>query len=620
MGTPGDIGSFTVWDYVVFAFMLLISAVIGIYYAFAGGGQKTSKDFLMGGRSMTAVPVALSLTASFMSAVTVLGTPAEVYRFGSMFSIFAITYTITVLISSEVFLPVFYRLGITSTYEYLELRFNKLVRLIGTILFIIQTVLYTGIVIYAPALALNQVTGFDLWGAVVATGVVCTFYCTMGGLKAVVWTDVFQVGIMVAGFSSVIIRAVVVQGGIGPILNDSYYGDRLNFWDFNPNPLQRHSFWTIVVGGTFTWTGIYGVNQSQVQRYIACKTRFQAKMSLYVNLLGLWAILSCAVLSGLAMYSIYKDCDPWSAKYVSAPDQLMPYLALDILRDYPGLPGLFVACAYSGTLSTVSSSINALAAVTVEDLVKPFFKSLSETKLSWISKGTSLLYGAICIAMAGLASLMGGLLQAALSIFGMVGGPLLGLFSLGIIFPFANSVGALTGLLAGFAVSLWVGIGSQIYPPLPIRSLPKVLSTVGCNFSTVDMNLTTALPTMAGVTSEVQIGERPELADNWYSLSYLYFSTIGTIIAVVVGIIVSLLSGGLKQNVNREYLLTAEDFSYLKVLIPSSWGTEKEQVEVLNWKHQDTDLHEDKGTDNPAFNHMEMYNTEKNEKMNGFNP
>lgn len=622
MVIPGDIGSFAVWDYVVFALMLLISAVIGIYFAFAGGGQKTSKDFLMGGRSMSATPVALSLTASFMSAVTVLGTPAEVYRFGAMFSIFAITYTIVVVVSSEVFLPVFYRLGITSTYEYLELRFNKVVRLIGTVLFIIQTILYTGIVIYAPALALNQVTGFDLWGAVVATGVVCTFYCTLGGLKAVVWTDVFQVGIMVAGFTSVIIRAVVVQGGIAPILNDSYYGDRLNFWDFNPNPLQRHSFWTILIGGTFTWIGIYGVNQSQVQRYIACKSRFDAKMSLYINLVGLWAILACAVLSGLAMFSIYKDCDPWTAKFISAPDQLMPYLALDILRDYPGLPGLFVACAYSGTLSTVSSSINALAAVTVEDLVKPYFKSLSEAKLSWISKGTSFLYGAVCIAMAGLASLMGGLLQAALSIFGMVGGPLLGLFSLGILFPFANSLGAIVGLLVGFAVSLWVGIGSQIYPPLPIRSLPKFLSVEGCNFNITETNWTstTTFPTVTDFMVEAQLSERPELADNWYSLSYLYFSTIGTIITVIIGIIVSLLSGGLKQKVNRDFLLTSQDFDYLNELLPSSWRKENEKVEVLNWKSQDSDPCPDKGTDNPAFSHMEMHSTERNEKVNGINP
>lgn len=117
MDAPRGIGTFVVWDYVVFAAMLLISAAIGIYYAFAGGGQQTSKDFLMGGRRMTAVPVALSLTASFMSAVTVLGTPSEVYRFGAIFSIFAITYFFVVAISAEVFLPVFYKLGITSTYE-----------------------------------------------------------------------------------------------------------------------------------------------------------------------------------------------------------------------------------------------------------------------------------------------------------------------------------------------------------------------------------------------------------------------------------------------------------------------------------------------------------------------
>ncbi|CAI5785811.1 sodium-coupled monocarboxylate transporter 1 [Podarcis lilfordi] len=599
------VGGFGTWDYVVFGAMLLISAAIGVYYAFAGGGQKSSQEFLMGGRSMSALPVALSLTASFMSAVTVLGTPSEVYRFGARFSVFAITYALVVILSAEVFVPVFYRLGITSTYEYLELRFNKYLRLCGTVLFIILTILYTGIVIYAPALALNQVTGFDLWGAVVATGVVCTFYCTLGGLKAVVWTDVFQVGIMVAGFTSVIIRAVVVQHGIEPILNDSYHGGRLNFWDFNPDPLQRHTFWTIIVGGTFTWLGIYGINQSQVQRYIACKTLFQAKLSLYINLLGLWAILACAVLSGLAMYSIYKDCDPWTAKCVSAPDQLMPYLVLDILRDFPGVPGLFVASAYSGTLSTVSSSINALAAVTVEDLIKPYLRSPTEKKLSWISMGMSLLYGGVCIAMAALASLLGGLLQAALSIFGMVGGPLLGLFSLGILCPFANPVGAFVGLMGGFTASLWVGIGAQIYPPLPSTAMPLNLSTVGCNISTLGTE------NYWNGSLETQANERPAIADYWYSLSYLYFSTIGTLVTVAVGIVVSLSTGGLRQNVDRKFMLTKEDFlSNFSFLKPK----QDEKIKVLNWKPFPVT---DEGTDNPAFNHIEMDFTDSKEKVNG---
>ncbi|KAM8820066.1 sodium-coupled monocarboxylate transporter 1 [Eudromia elegans] len=611
MSSSRNIGFFKAWDYVVFAAMLLISAVVGIYYAFAGGGQKTSSDFLMGGRRMTALPVALSLTASFMSAVTVLGTPSEVYRFGAIFSIFAIAYTLVVILSAEIFLPVFYRLGITSTYEYLELRFNKYLRLCGTILFVIQTTLYTGIVIYAPALALNQVTGMDLWGAVLATGVICTFYCTLGGLKAVVWTDVIQVGIMVAGFASVIIRAAVIQDGMGHIVNDSYYGGRLNFWNFNPNPLQRHTFWTIIIGGTFTWMGIYGVNQSQVQRYISCKTRFQAKLSLYINLVGLWVILTCAVLCGLVLYSIYKDCDPWTSKQISAPDQLMPYLVLDIFRDFPGMPGLFVASAYSGTLSTVSSSINSLAAVAVEDFIRPNFRSLSEKKLSWISMGMSLFYGGVCIAMAALASVMGALLQAALSIFGMIGGPLLGLFTLGIVFSFANEVGAFVGLTSGFIITLWVGIGAQNYPPLPTRTNPLSLSTAMCNISnSSDFTSPTGIPLTTLLHTQTEGHTRPVIADNWYSLSYLYLSTLGTLFTVSVGVLVSLLTGGLKQKIDRKFLLNKEDF-----LSNFAWSKSElqERVKVLNWKPFSP---ASEGTDNPAFGQMEMKDSDNKDKAN----
>uniref|UniRef100_A0A673W6F7 Solute carrier family 5 member 8 n=1 Tax=Salmo trutta TaxID=8032 RepID=A0A673W6F7_SALTR len=492
MAASPVIGSFVAADYAVFALMLLVSAAIGVYYAIVGRGQSSSREFLMGGQSMTAVPVALSLTASFMSAITVLATPAEVYRYGASYGLFSLSYVLVVVVSSEVFLPVFYRLGITSTYEYLEIRFNRATRLLGTVMFIVQTILYTGIVIYAPALALNQVTGMDLWGAVISTGVVCTFYCAMGGLKAVVWTDVFQVGIMVAGFLSVIIRAVVLQGGVSNILNHAEFGGRLNFWDFDASPLRRHTFWTITFGGTFVWTSIYGINQAQVQRYISCKSMTHAKMSLYINLLGLWVILLCSVFAGLCLYSVYKHCDPWTAGMVSAPDQLMPYMVMDILRDYPGLPGLFVAAAYSGTLSTVSSSVNALAAVTIEDLIKPY-THMSEKNLSWTSKGLS-----ECI------------------------------ISIGVFVR-----------------------NSKICLCLLLR--PLGLTTHGCNFTTAaDAFNWTASPTEPGLYTTVlqqNTAERPFLADNWYSLSYLYFSPIGTLTTLAVGLVVSLLSGTLSQMV-----------------------------------------------------------------------
>ncbi|XP_064199282.1 sodium-coupled monocarboxylate transporter 1-like [Anguilla rostrata] len=617
MAASPAVSSFVVWDYVVFALMLLVSAAIGLYYALAGEGQRSSRDFLTGGRSMSAVPVAMSLTAGFMSAITVLATPSEVYRYGAIYGLYGISYILVVVVSAEIFLPVFYRLGITSTYEYLELRFNRATRLCGTVMFIIQTVLYTGVAIYAPALALNQVTGFHLWGAVISTGVVCIFYCTMGGLKAVVWTDVFQVGIMVAGFLAVIIRSVVLQGGFSVIINDSARGGRLNFWDFDPSPLRRHTFWTITFGGAFVWIGIYGVNQVQVQRYISCKSLTHAKMSLYVNMVGLWVILLCSVFCGLCLYSIYQHCDPWTAGMVSAPDQLMPYLILDILRAYPGLPGLFVAAAYSGTLSTVSSSINGLAAVTVEDLVKPYF-SMSEKKLSWISKGLSLVYGALCIGMAGVASMMGGLIQAAVSIFGVIGGPLLGLFTLGILFPSTNSTGGLAGLLSGLVLSLWVGIGAQVYPPQPESSRPLNLTTAGCNFNLTGdgMNLTMGLTPLPPITTILQDDiinntvYRPFLADRWYSLSYLYFSPIGTLTVLAVGLMVSQLTGGKKMDLDPGLMLMREDLTCYHI-----YNLFKEKLMKRGSKlHLDKKNDErDFGTQNYAFSNIELDFTEHTE-------
>uniref|UniRef100_A0A8B9SWC2 Solute carrier family 5 member 12 n=1 Tax=Anas platyrhynchos TaxID=8839 RepID=A0A8B9SWC2_ANAPL len=497
---------FVVWDYVVFALLFLVCASIGVFFAIKGRKKKTSKEFLVGGKQMSYGPIAFSLTSSFMSAVTVLGTPSEVYRYGAAF----------------LFLPVFYQSGITSTYEYLELRFNKIVRLAATLIYILQTLFFFGF----------AVTGFDLWGSVVATGIVCTFYCTLGGLKAVVWTDAFQMVVMVAGFVTVLIRGTILSGGSTKVWEDAYEGSRLSIFDFDVDPLRRHTFWTIVVGGAFTWLGLYGVNQSTIQRCISCKSEKHAKIALYLNLLGLWIVLVCAVFCGLVMYSHYKNCDPWTAGFISAPDQLMPYFVMDIFSSMPGVPGLFVACAFSGTLSTVAASINALATVTFEDLVKQCLPNLSEKKSTWISKGLCILYGALCTSMAAAASLMGGIVQAALSIHGMCGGPMLGLFTLGIIFPCVNWKGAIVGLLTGITLAFWAGIGSFIYPAPATKTLPLELSTLNCTLA----NTTTAFLSLSCLL-------RPLLADTWYSLSYLYFSAIGCLGCAIAGLLISFLTG-----------------------------------------------------------------------------
>ncbi|XP_060925124.1 sodium-coupled monocarboxylate transporter 1 [Limanda limanda] len=561
VGTGGPVATFSVWDYVVFAGTILAAAGIGLFQAIRGRKETSSEEFLLGGRQMTAVPVAMSLTASFMSGITVIGTPAEAYRFGSAFWLFGFSYAIMSVVTAEFFVPLFYRLGITSTYEYLGLRFSRPIRIIGTSMYILQTVLYTGLVIYAPALALNQITGLDLWGVLVATGAVCILYCTLGGLKAVIWTDVVQMVIMLSGFVAVIARGAVLQGGLGKIWEDAGQGGRLEAFDFDPDPLKRHTFWTIVVGGSVMWVSIYSINQSQVQRYISCKTLGHAKTSLYLNMIGLWLTVSLAVFSGLTMYSIYKKCDPLLNDDISTPDQLLPYLVMDILAIYPGIPGLFVAAAYSGTLSTVSSSINALVAVTVQDFILPVCKNLTEKQVTWMNMGLSVFFGAVCIGMAGVASMMGSVLQAALSIFGMISGPLLGLYLLGMLFRTTNSVGGLLGLIIGLVLTLWVGIGGQIYPPSDEKTLPLQVTTVGC------FNASTMAPWTTG-----QPDFRPALADSWYSLSYLYLCPLGTLTTMVCGLLVSIATGGCKQEklnsnlfVRRKDLICFSFFNKSKV-------------------------------------------------------
>ncbi|XP_056307530.1 sodium-coupled monocarboxylate transporter 2 [Danio aesculapii] len=565
------VGRFQAGDYVVFACLFVVSSGIGVFFAIKERNKAPSKEFLVGGRQMSCGPVALSLTASFMSAVTVIGAPADVYRFGASYVIFGVAYTFVVFFTAELFLPVFYRSGITSTYEYLELRFCRLVRVAATLIYIIQTILYTGVVVYAPALALNQVTGFDLWGSIFATGIVCTFYCTLGGLKAVVWTDAFQMVVMVVGFLTVLIQGSSRAGGIENVWSTAHTGGRLQVFDFDASPLRRHTFWTLSVGGTFTWLGIYGVNQSTIQRCISCKTEGHARWALYLNLLGLWIILFCAVVSGLIMYSYYSHCDPWSSGLISAPDQLMPYFVMEILGAFPGLPGLFVACAFSGTLSTVAASINALATVMYEDFVSQCFPDLSNRAASWISKALCVVFGVACTTMAVVASYMGGIVQAALSIHGMCGGPVLGLFSLGILCPFTNLKGAVGGLMVGIALSFWVGVGAFIYPAPSNNTHALELNTAGCNITAAAVNSTSAAVTQ--LTSD-----RNWLADSWYSMSYLYYSAVGFIGTVAAGLLITLLTGPMDP----------------KMLKPGMTRSVKDVLCFCTEKFTEADLSEDK--------------------------
>uniref|UniRef100_A0A671MNZ1 Sodium-dependent multivitamin transporter n=1 Tax=Sinocyclocheilus anshuiensis TaxID=1608454 RepID=A0A671MNZ1_9TELE len=510
---------FSTVDYVIFVMLLVASAGIGLYYAFSGGRQRTTQEFLLADRSMRCLPVSLSLLATFQSAVAILGAPSEIYTHGTQYWFLGCSYFLGLLIPAHVFIPVFYRLHLSSAYQYLELRFSKSVRICGTVTFIFQMVIYMGVVLYAPALALNAVTGFDLWGAVLAMGLVCTLYTALGGLKAVIWTDVFQTIVMFAGQLAVIVVGTHQAGGIAEVWRKAQNGSRISGLDLNPDPLERHTFWTLGVGGIFLMLALYGVNQAQVQRYLSSRTEKEAIMSCYAVFPCQQIVLTLGCLMGLVIYARYGEDSPLDKGYVKSNDQMVLYFVMDVLRDLPGLPGLFVACLFSGALSTISSAFNSLATVTMEDLIKPHVRPMTEARATLLSKMLGKLFYNNCL--------------KALSIFGMVGGPLLGLFCLGMFFPWANSTGALVGLVSGLVMAFWIGIGSfvsRMSASVPPVINATVIPDVG--------NMTTAV-----MTTLITPKTRPSGVQALYSLSYMWYSAHNSATVVVVGLLVSFLTG-----------------------------------------------------------------------------
>ncbi|KAJ8303115.1 hypothetical protein KUTeg_019511, partial [Tegillarca granosa] len=431
-------------DYVIFVLTLVISAAIGIFYAWRDKKRQNTSEFLLGGRNMSILPVTLSLMASFLSAVLVLGVPTEIFYHGTMYWLISFSNIFTFPIAAHAFLPVFHRLELTSAYEYLELRFNKTIRIIGCCVFQLQMILYMAVVLYAPALALNQVMGINIYISILVIGLVCTFYTAIGGLKAVMWTDAFQMVIVFVGLLTLIIKTTLEEGGFQTIWDKSLKAGKLQADNFDPNPLVRHTFWTLVIGGCMTSLTIYASNQAMVQRYLSMGTVKRAQTALYLQLPASLFFTTILVYAGLVLFAKYGEADPVGCT-LQRKDQLIPWLVMDVLGTYYGLPGLMVACFFSASLSTVSSGVNALALVMITDIVKPMYKKITlrdmmDVKATIYSKLIAIIYGFLTIGLAFAAKYMGSfILQIALSIFGMVGGPVLGVFILAMFFPTANS-------------------------------------------------------------------------------------------------------------------------------------------------------------------------------------
>lgn len=537
----GQLKKFSWLDYVIFAAILVVSAGIGFYHALKDRKNKSMSNFLLAGRNMSPIPVGLSLLASFMSAITLLGTPAEMYNYTTIYFWIGVGYFLVIAGAAHVYMPIFYQLQVTSAYEYLERRFSRGVRTAASMTFTLQMILYMAIVLYAPSLALNAVTGFTLWGSVVSVGIVCTLYTAFGGMKAVLWTDSFQVLMMVASLLAILIKGDIVTGGLGETWKSLNRTNRLEYYNFDLDPSVRHTVWSLTIGGYFTWVAIFGVNQAQVQRAVTCPTLTKAKYAMWFNFPGLCLILYLCCFIGIYMSAFYENCDPLKPGFVTDSNQIIPLFVMDVLGDVIGLPGLFVAGLFSGALSTISSGLNSISACMLEDVVRAYFSSnLRESRARLLSQIFALIFGLICLALTYVASQLGSILQAALSLFGMIGGPLLGVFSLGMFFPWANKWGAYSGLFGSLILMFWIGVGAAIVKPPTDKALRFHNN---CNLTAFTQEEVKAIFTPAEALEESSVP-----AYSLYTLSYMWYSLTAVLACVTIGLIVSFITGAKKPK------------------------------------------------------------------------
>ncbi|CAF2418697.1 unnamed protein product [Rotaria sp. Silwood2] len=538
-------------DYVLLISLLLSSAVIGVIFGFVKSKKSSAKEFLLADGGMGVLPTALSIMVSFLSAITILGTPSEIYLYGTMYcyqgEIFIyfffqfvfykipISWTIASTITALVFMPKFREMNFTSAYEYLEKRFDRSVRMCASFAFSFFMLIYMAIVLYAPALALSQTTGLNIWLSVVSIGIICTFYSSVGGMKAVIWTDVLQAIVILVGLLATIIQGFIVLGGVRPALSIAAKGGRIQFDSASFDPRVRHTVWSLIIGGGMNSLSTYSFNQTQVQRYMCVRTTRGAKQALFINAAGAAIVIWLCGIIGVILYVYYADCDPYTAKYVSDIDQIFPYFVMDVLSNIKGLPGIFLACVFSGSLSTISSGLNSLSAVIIEDVYKGLMgKSLSDERQGLASKIFSIVLGAVVMLLTYIVSFLGSILNAALSLFGVLSGPVMGVFFLGFFFPQANSRGGFIGFLASLFLQLWIFLGAQITRK-QMKSERLPLSVANCS---IPVNITIPITT--------PIEPNPLLG--LYSISYMWYTPIAVSTVIIVGLIVSYLTHPLKPN------------------------------------------------------------------------
>jgi len=453
-------GTFGYLNYMVLGLYFLVLLGIGIYFS---SKQKTTDDYFKGGGRVPWWAAGLSVFGTALSAITFMAIPAKTYATDWSYFFYNLSVLLSTAVVVGLFIPIYRKLQLTSAYEYLEQRFNLTVRMFGSISFMLFQIGRIAIVLYLPAIALSLVTGIDISLCIVVVGAFSIAYTLIGGIEAVIWTDVVQVIVLMGG---AVLSLVVIIFDLGddlqPMLGRAIENNKLTLthFDFSWN---EPTIWVVIIGGFFANLITYSSDQTLVQRYLTTKDESGAKKTAWTNALLVIPSTLIFFSVGTALFLYYTKFSDALDPVAENNDAIFPWF---IINELPaGVSGLLIAGLFSAAMSSLSSSINSTGTVFTIDIYKRFYKGVAEKRYLKVARYATLLTGVLGVLFAlWMASFdIESLWDEFFKVLGLFTGGLGGLFLLGVCFPKANAKGAVVGLLVSSVVQFFVSTQTDLH-------------------------------------------------------------------------------------------------------------------------------------------------------------
>jgi SSS family solute:Na+ symporter len=444
------------FGYVNYAFLgLYMIALVYMGFYFVKREKKT-EDYFLAGHRIPWWAAGFSIVATIFSGDTFFSQPALVYSMDWFMYPQKLCYVLIPIFIIYFYLPFFRRLNLTTAYEYLEYRFNFIVRLYGSAQFILYQLVRTSLVLYLPSIALSTITGLNIYVCILSMGVLSTFYTVLGGIEAVIWTDVIQAIVLVLGAVITLITIpFYIDGGISGLFKTSIADDKFRMLYLDGDFSDMRNTWVILIGSTFGALVHYSSDQAIVQRYLTTPDEKSAAKSLWMNAIVMIPITFILYAVGTALYVYYKS-NPAALDLGMQNDAIYP---LFITQKIPiGLAGLVIAAIFAVSMSTLDSGMNSIATAVVTDFYQRLFPSITETRSLNLARFVTLAVGVFATIVAIMFATMDikSVTLLFVSTLGLIGSGLGGLFALGIFTRRSNGPGALVGAIGSAIILLLI--------------------------------------------------------------------------------------------------------------------------------------------------------------------